>query len=77
MRREENVEQVVIAQLIVVEGDPDRLGVTGIASANLLIGGVGHVTAGVTAFDGLHSDDIEEHGLGAPEAPAGQDCDLV
>ena len=76
VNREEDVEQIVIAQLVIVEGDPDRLGVAGIAAADLLVGGIFGASAGVAAFDLLHAHDVEENRLGAPKAPACQHRDL-
>jgi hypothetical protein len=38
--REKDVEQVAIAQLLIVEGDADRFRVPGIAAADLLVGGL-------------------------------------
>jgi hypothetical protein len=63
--------------LLIVEGDSDRLGMAGVTPADLLIGWICHMAAGVAAFDGPNSDDVEEHGFGAPEAPARQDCDFL
>ena len=77
VRREEDVEQVVVAELRIVEGDADRFGMAGIAAADLLVGWVRDRSAGIAALDLLDPDDIEEHGLGAPEAPAREDCDFV
>src|SRR5215210_3120390 len=47
--REKDVEQVVVAQLLIVEGDSDRFGMAGVAAANLLVRGIGEVAAGVAA----------------------------
>src|SRR4029079_17084238 len=38
---EEDVEEVVIADVLVIEGDADRFGMAGIAAAHLLVGGIG------------------------------------
>src|SRR5437868_14488458 len=74
---EEDVEQIVVADLIGSEGHADRFGMTGIAAADLAIGRVGDRAAGITALDRFDPDDIEEHRLGAPETSAGEDCDLI
>src|SRR5690348_13710531 len=51
MSGEEDVEQFVIADLLGIEGDADRLGMTRIPAAHLLVGGVGDRAAGVAAFN--------------------------
>src|SRR5436305_13745800 len=48
--REEDIQQIVVAELLRIEGDPDRFGVAGVAAAYLLIGGAGDRAAGVAAF---------------------------
>jgi hypothetical protein len=75
--REEDVEQIVVAQLFGIEGDADRFGMAGVAAAHLAIGRVGDVPAGIAAFDLVDPDNVEEHGFGAPEAPAGKHCDFL
>src|SRR5439155_3036851 len=45
VRGEEDVEQVVVTQLLRVEGDADRLGMVGVAAADLLVGRTGDVAA--------------------------------
>ena len=70
MEGEEYLQQLAIAELVSVEGNADRLGMAGIAAADLLVGRIDGLPAGIAAFDRLHSDDIEEHRLGAPETSA-------
>ena len=48
----------------------------GVAAADLLVGRVGDVPAGVAALDLFDPDDVEEHRFGAPKASAREDCDL-
>jgi len=74
--REKDVEEVVVAQLIGIEGDPDRLGVAGVAAANLFVRGIGRLATGIAALDGFDADHIQENRLGAPKASAGEDCDF-
>ena len=76
MSRKENVEQVVVADLIIIEDDSDGLGMAGVAAADLLVGGIGDRAAGITARHRIHADHVEEYRFGAPEAPACEDCDL-
>src|SRR5205085_1697761 len=71
---EEDVEDVAIAHLVGVEGHPDRLGMAGVAAADLLVGRVGDMAADIAALDLADADNVLEHRLGAPEAPAGQRC---
>jgi hypothetical protein len=49
----------------------------GVAVADLLVGRVAYVPAGIAAFDRFHADDIQEHRLGAPETPARQYRNLL
>ena len=76
VRREEDVEQLVVADLIGIEGDADGFRMPGVAAADLLVRRPCGVAASLAAFDGLHSDDVNEHRLGTPEASACQDCHL-
>src|SRR4051794_20260137 len=76
VRREKDVEQIVVAELVGIEGDADRLGVTGVAAAHLLVGRIGDAATGIAALDLGDSDHVEEHGFGAPETSTGEDCDF-
>ena len=51
--REEDVEQVAIADLVGIEGDADRLGMAGVAAAYLLVGRIGGLPAGIAAVTDL------------------------
>ena len=77
VRCEEDVEQVAVAQHVVVELDANRLGMASVAAANLLVGGIVDLAADVTAFDRVDALKVEVDRLGAPEAPAGNDCDFL
>ena len=70
---EEHVEDVVVGDLIGIEGHADRLGMAGVAAADLPVGRVVDVAADIAAFDRAHPDHVLEHRLGAPEAPARED----
>ena len=69
VRREEDVEQVVIADDIGFEGHANGFRMAGVPSADLLISGIGDVAARVAAFDLRHAHDVVEHGFGAPKHP--------
>ena len=77
MRREKDVEQIVVAKLVRIEGHADRFGVAGVAGAHLPVGRVGDMPTGVAALNRLYPDDIKEHRFGAPEASARENCDLI
>ena len=70
---EEDVEQLVIGDRVGIEGDPDRLGMAGVAAADLPVGRVGDMAADIAALDLRDADHVLEHRLGAPEAPARQE----
>ena len=67
-----DVEDVVIGDLVRIEGHPDRLGMAGVAAADLAIGRVVDMAADIAALDRADADQILEHRLGAPEASARQ-----
>ena len=75
--REKDVEQLGIADIVIVECDPDRLRMAGFAAADLLVGRVDRLPAGVAAFDRFDADDVQELRLGSPEAPARQNRDFI
>src|SRR4051794_31760814 len=77
MRCEEHIEQVAIADLILVEGQPDCLGMTRVSAADLLVGRVRYGTADIAAFDLLDADHVLEYRLGAPETSACQSRDFA
>lgn len=66
--------QVRVGDDIGIEGDPDRLGVPGCSGTNLLIGGVGHVAAGVSRLHLLDPRVGIKRLDHAPEAAAREDC---
>ena len=76
MRREMDVEQICIADFGGVIGDADRLGMAGIAAANLLVGRIRHRAADIAAFDRLDPAKRLKHGFGAPEAASGKNGGL-
>ena len=69
-------DEISYDELLGIEGDSDRLGVSSVAAANLLVGRIGSSAAGIAALDRVHADNVEEHRFGAPEASACQDCDF-
>src|SRR5580693_8990662 len=66
---EEELQQVPVGDLVRVEGDLDRLGVAAVVP----VGGVGHVTAGVTDSGRDHSGELADKVLYAPETAASED----
>jgi hypothetical protein len=73
--REEDLQELAVADGVRIVGDLDRFRVAGGAGGDLLVGRVGKVAAGI-AGDGI--DDpfgMLEHRLHAPEAAAGEDRD--
>lgn len=73
MNRKEDVQQVGEGDDGGVKGDFDDLGVPGEAGADLLVGGVGFMPAGVAGDDIADAADLVEDSFEAPEASAGQD----
>ena len=73
---EEDLEQVGVGDLRRVEGDQHRLGVAGLAAADLLVGRVRR--GAVHVADRRRVDAVEppEEPLGAPEAAEGEVGDL-
>src|SRR5690606_36313640 len=76
MSAKEDIEHFGIRDHAGIVGHADRLGMASRAAAHLLVGGVRHRSADVAAFDFAHSDHVAKYCLGAPEAPAGEDCRL-
>src|SRR6266851_5179386 len=68
----ERLEQSRVADLARVEPHLDRLGVAGAAPADPLVGGVGHMPAGVAGGGRQHAVDLAEGRLNAPEASCGE-----
>ena len=69
---EEDVEYLLIAYRVRIEGETDGLGMAGAAAADLLVSRVRNRPADIAALDFRHSDHVGEHRLGAPEAPTRQ-----
>ncbi|KIU01644.1 hypothetical protein QU38_00570, partial [Staphylococcus aureus] len=76
VRRQEDVEDLAIADLVGIEAHPDRLGMAGRAGADFLVGRVFLGPSDIAALDRLHADHVVEHGFGAPETAPGQCCGL-
>ena len=74
--RPEDVEQLVVRDPVGVVGDLDHLGVTGLVRADVLVGRVFHLAAGVADARRGHSVELTERRLDAPEA-AGAECCLL
>src|SRR3546814_4437541 len=70
---QENIQNIVIADDVGVKLHPDRLGMAGIAVADLTIGRVCDPAAGITAFHRQHALQIIEDRLHAPEAPRSEE----
>src|SRR3546814_13597629 len=73
---QENIQNIVIADDVGVKLHPDRLGMAGIAVADLTIGRVCDPAVGITAFHRQHALQIIEDRLHAPEAPASENRDV-
>jgi len=73
---EEDVQEDSVGDMSGVKGDAHDLGVTGVPGADLLVGGINVGTAGITGDDISYACDLVEDGFEAPEATAGEDCDL-
>src|SRR3546814_15928003 len=70
MNMKEDIQNVVIADHGRIEFHAHRLGMAGVAVADLAIGRRGHMPAGVAVFDREHAVQIIEDRLDAPEAAA-------
>src|ERR1700733_13347564 len=68
----ERLEQLLVADLARVEPHLDRLGVAGAVPADLPIGRVRHMPAGIADCGLPHPVDLAGSGLAAPEAPGGE-----
>src|SRR5262249_21116772 len=64
----EEPEDLLVARLPRVEADEHRLGVAGAARADLLVGWVRRVAAGVADSCRVDAGGLPEHALGTPEA---------
>jgi hypothetical protein len=62
-----NIEQLLIGDFRRVVGDPDDFGVAGLVAADILVGRVHGMAAGVAADDVGDSTEFFEERLGAPE----------
>src|SRR5262245_26624189 len=72
----ENAQDLAVGNLCRIEGDLDRFGVPGCASAYLFICGSRLVAAGIAGPDLLDTLNMLEDTLDGPEAAARQDGDL-
>jgi len=63
----ENVEQVVVADYLGIEGDLDDFGVAGTIRADIFVSGVVQLAAGVADLRGLDSRQTPERGFHAPK----------
>jgi hypothetical protein len=71
----EDAQDLAIGNLCRIEGDLDRFGVAGRASAYQFIDGSRLIAAGVAGLDLLDTFDMLENTLNCPEATAGEDGD--
>src|SRR5205823_11939399 len=72
----EGAQQLVVADLVGVELDLDRLGMTGRVRADLLVGGIVSVAACVSDGRGDDAGQSPERRLYAPEA-TGRECGFL
>ena len=72
----EDFEQVVIADDFRIEGDFDHFGVAGAIRANVLIGGVIQLAAGIAYLRGSDARQTPERGFDAPKT-ACTECSLL
>src|SRR5690606_19896050 len=70
--RKENLQQLLVGNHLRVEGDLDRLRVTGCTGADLLVGRVFYVAARVPRNDFRHPAQLVEDRLQTPETAARQ-----
>ncbi len=76
MYREEDSKYISERDNLLVEGDLDNFGMPGSPTADLLVTGIWHCPAGVSAFNSLNTIQIPEDRLRAPEATATKSCNL-
>ena len=72
MNGEKDLEDLTVGDHFRVERDLDDLRMTGAAAAHLLVGRIGHVSAGIPRNDALDAAQLVVDGLQAPEASASQ-----
>src|SRR5271155_107613 len=72
----ERLQQLLVAHLPWVEPHLDRLGVAGVAAADLLVAWVDTIAARVADCGFEHAVDVAERGLNAPEASGGEGTSL-
>src|SRR5207247_2219635 len=73
---EEDLEQLVVAELRGIEADLDHLGVSGPTGAHLLVAGARERAARVSGFHFDHTLERLEHRLETPEAASREGGDL-
>ena len=76
MHAEEDLEQIVVADLLRVECDLHDFRVAGRAGAHLLVRGIRARAAGVAGDDALHAAQLAEERIDAPEASGAQRGDF-
>lgn len=72
VRREEDLEDLAIADARRIERHVDDFRVARVAFADVAIAGIARMAARVTRLHGRHAVDVEKHGLRAPEAASSQ-----
>ena len=70
---EKDLQQFAQADLGRIELHPHHLGMTGVAAADLLVCGPGHLAVAVARLHRQHALHLLEHRFGAPEAAAAKD----
>lgn len=74
VRREEDLEDLAIADARRIERHVDDFRVARVAFADVAIAGIARMAARVTRLHGRHAVDVEKHGLRAPEAARTEHC---
>ena len=76
MLGEEDFQQPGVADLLRIEGDQNRFGVSGLPRTDLFIGGVGSETVLVADRGGVDAVELPEETFGPPETAEREICDF-
>ena len=75
MDGKKHLQQIGKGYLPWIEGDLHNLGMAGALAADLLIGRIGHMAAGIAGLHGSDADHFPKHGFQTPKAAAAK-CSL-
>jgi hypothetical protein len=75
--REKYVEQFPIIDFVGIEGDANNFNVSRVATADLLVGRIGDVSAHVAGFNVTNARETLKDGLNTPETSAAKDRCLL